>query len=115
LAWLHSAAPGEPTDVVTVAVRPDGSFASDSPVNLTANWDYDPGPPQFLKNSSRLRWTSQIGGDVHVFESDLKGTIQQITKGHRVILAASYDRAGRIMAFASTDPYSPGEVFLAKS
>ncbi len=115
LAWLHSAGQGEPTDVLTVAVLPDGTLASDWPVNLTANWDLDPGAPHVLKNGGRVRWTSQIGGDYHVFEADLEGTIQQITRGPRLLQAVSYDDAGRFMAYSSQEPQHPGDLFVAKS
>ncbi|MFP6582951.1 MAG: S9 family peptidase [Candidatus Hydrogenedentota bacterium] len=115
LAWLRTNARGEQTDILVASISPDGSLSNDTPANLTVDWNYSPGAPSFHKGNKQIRWSSSFHGNRHVFESDLRGNIKQITDGDRMLGSISYDDAGRYMAYSVSDPLHPSDLFIAKT
>lgn len=115
LVWLRTEDRGEQTDVMAVPLSPGGSFKNAEPENLTADWDYGPGGPEWVGGSRRVRWESSHHGNRHVFESDLRGRVRQVTEGDRTLGDVSYDDDAKVMAYTVTDPLRPGDLFIAKA
>lgn len=114
LAYLFSADRGEPSDVMIVEISGDGSFQSE-PKNLTADWDLAPGAPRWAGTNRTVRWSSGVSGNVHVFESTLRGDIHQVTHGDRSVRAVSHAAQSRLMAYAVNAPQHPSELYVARS
>lgn len=113
LAYVFSAGPGEPSDVYVVTIGEDGTLEGDAE-NLTADWDLSPGAPDWAGNSRTVRWLAGIGGNRHVFESNLRGDIHQVTQGDRTLSSVAHARDARVMAYTSTDPLHPTELYVAR-
>ena len=100
---------GSPVDVYRIAS--DGG----TPQNLTPDWDLLPGPPGWSPDGRFIYFTGGIGGSQHLFRVPAAGgETQQITTGDRHLAgftpSASYDR----MAYTSTDPTHPDELFASQ-
>jgi dipeptidyl aminopeptidase/acylaminoacyl peptidase len=95
------------------------SAAGGDPVNLTANWDLDPGDSRWSPDSRYLYFTAETGGESHLFRvAAPTGTgpvskVEQVTKGERRVNGLSYDRAFTKMAFTVGAHDSPAEVYVA--
>jgi dipeptidyl aminopeptidase/acylaminoacyl peptidase len=113
LAFLRTPERGAQTDLMVVDVAPDGSFRGE-PRNLTENWDYRLGGPQWTPDGRNIRWTAGIGGNRHVFDISVgSGEIQQVTTGDRRISSLSTSRDGKITVYTVTDAVTPTEVYIA--
>jgi len=113
LAYLFTERPGAQTDVYSVAISESGEF-QDAAVNLTAEWDYDPTALDWAGSTRDVRWSAGIMGNRHVFESDLRGRVHQVTHGDRTLGAVSYAKKARVMAYTASDPSHPAELFVAQ-
>jgi dipeptidyl aminopeptidase/acylaminoacyl peptidase len=113
LAYLYSEGPGAPIDVFAVELSLDGVLRG-APVNLTAEWNFDPAGLDWGGSNREPRWTAGVGGNRHVFEADLRGRVQQVTQGDRTLSAVSYARKARVMAYAVSDPLRPSDLFVAQ-
>lgn len=113
LAFLFNEGRGTPTDLMVVDLAADGAFAG-APRNLTARWDLVPGTPRWTPDDA-IRFTAEVGGDVHLFEVALDGAPRQVTSGERQLASVSTTDDGRLLAYAATDVRTPAEVFVARA
>ena len=99
---------GGPRDLY---VRPvDG----DDPVNLTANWDLDPGNAEWSADSRFLYFTAGIGGESHLFRVAVPaGGVEQVTKGPRRLNGISFDKSFTKMAYTVGVHHAPPDVYVA--
>lgn len=83
-------------------------------VNLTVDWDLDPGTPMWSPDSRHLYFTAGIGGAVHLFRVAASGGgVQQVTTGERRIGGLDVDRAFRRMTYTVGELDRPPEVWVA--
>ncbi len=117
---------GGPRDLF---IRP---VAGGEPINLTANWDLEPGDSRWSADSRHLYFTAGIGGETHLFrvgvpsaviqpfraarETALKGwttTVEQVTRGPRRITNLTYDKAMTKIAYTVGLHETPADVYVA--
>ena len=114
LAFQYTSERGAPQDLVVVDIGADGRFEG-VPVNLTADWDLDPGPPEWTADGTGLLFEASIGGDRHLFRVPAAGVpVTQVTRGERRLSGISFSDRGHIMAYTATDAVSPTELFVAR-
>jgi dipeptidyl aminopeptidase/acylaminoacyl peptidase len=83
-------------------------------VNLTAEWDLDPGTPMWSPDSRYLYFTAGIGGAVHLFRVAASGGgVEQVTSGERRLGGLDVDRAFRRMTYTVGEFDSTPEVWVA--
>ena len=105
---------GGPRDLFLRAVG-----ASAEPLNLTADWDLEPGDSRWSPDGKFIYFTAAIGGETHLFRINtpvgpaFRPGVQQITKGARRIGALSYDKAMTKIAYTVGVHESPGDVYVA--
>ncbi|MCJ7628907.1 MAG: S9 family peptidase [Longimicrobiales bacterium] len=113
IAFLSSRARGEETDLLVVEIGSDGSFRGE-PLNLTTDWDLQPGLPSWTHAGDFIRFSAGIGGNEHLFGVPAAGgRVEQITTGDRRLSAFSFSDNGQVMAFTSTDAATPTELYVA--
>ena len=99
---------GGPQDLY---IRPAGGG---NPINLTANWDLDPGPSRWSPDSRFLYFTAGIGGETHLFRVPVPGgQVEQVTKGPRRITGLTYDRSLTKILYTVGLHEAPAELFVA--
>lgn len=82
--------------------------------NLTPKWDLIPAEPEVTADGSHVRFTAEVGGDRHLFRVPIGGgDVEQLTTGARRLSGFSASANDASMAYASTDPTHPSEVFVA--
>ncbi len=83
-------------------------------VNLTADFDLDAGSPRWSPDGRHLYFTTQIGGEVHLFRvAAAGGPVEQVTRGPRRIQNLTFDRAFRRMAYTVGEFERPSELYVA--
>lgn len=101
-------------DIMVVDIGSDGRFKS-SPVNLTVNWDLDPGSPQWTADGTGILFEASTGGNRHLFRVPASGgPVTQVTRGERRLSSISFSERGHIMAYVATDAVNPTELFIAR-
>ena len=99
---------GGPRDLY---VRPT---AGGEPINLTANWDLDPGQSQWSPDGRHLYFTAGIGGESHLFRVSVpEGRVEQVTTGPRRLGGLTIDRAFRRIAYTVGVHERPPDVYVA--
>jgi dipeptidyl aminopeptidase/acylaminoacyl peptidase len=84
------------------------------PVNLTEDWDLDPGSPQWSPDSRYLYFTAGIGGASHLFRVPAAGgPVEQVTTGERRINGLDIDRSFRRMTYTVGEFDRPSDVWVA--
>ena len=86
------------------------------PINLTANWDLEPGDTQWSPDSRFLYFTAGIGGETHLFRVaafSAPGQVEQVTKGERRLNGVTIDRAFKTIAYTVGAHETPPEVYSA--
>ncbi len=113
IAFLSSPARGDQSDILVQEVGSDGSLRG-VPVNLTADWDLQPGAPSWSGDGGQIRFSAGTGGNSHLFAvAAAAGEIRQITAGDRRLSGFSFSENDRVMAFTATDPVTPSELYVA--
>ena len=113
LAFLHTAERNAPTHVMVVTTSSDLTFEG-PPRNLTPEWDLSPGSPEWTADGEALRWEASAFGNRHLWEVRADGgAVRQVTQGDRQLGSISASADGTVLAYTSTDPVSPGEVFVS--
>ena len=113
IAYLSSPARGEQSDILVQEVGSDGSLRG-LPVNLTEAWDLQPGAPSWSADGGQIRFSTGIGGNAHLFAvAAAGGEIRQVTAGDRRLSGFSFSEDDGVMAFTSTDPVTPTELYVA--
>jgi dipeptidyl aminopeptidase/acylaminoacyl peptidase len=78
--------------------------------NLTPDFDLIPSAPKWTGDS--IYFTSEVGGDGHLFRmAAAGGTPVQVTKGERSFAGFSYSEHFDRIAYAAQDPTHPSEAF----
>ena len=99
---------GGPRDLY---IRPAGGG---EPVNLTADWDLDPGSPMWSPDSRYLYFTAGIGGATHLFRVPAAGgDVEQVTTGQRRIQDLDIDDSFRRMTYTVGEFDRPADVWVA--
>lgn len=99
---------GGPSDLY---VRPSGGG---DPINLTANWDLEPGATRWSPDSRFIYFTAAIGGENHLFRVSVPaGRVEQVTKGPRRIGGLTFDKAMTKIAYTVGVHEAPPEVYIA--
>ena len=99
---------GGPSDLY---VRP---AAGGKPVNLTANWELEPGPTRWSPDSRFIYFTADIRGETHLFRVSVPAaTVEQVTKGPRRLGGVTFDKAVTRMAYTVNVIEAPPEVYVA--
>ena len=102
--WNH----GGPSDLY---VRP---LASGEAINLTANWDLEPGPTKWSPDGRFIYFTAAIGGESHLFRVSVpSGRVEQVTRGPRRITSLTFDKAMTKIAYLVGVHEAPPEVYVA--
>ena len=113
IAFLSSPARGDQSDILVQEVGSDGSLRG-VPVNLTADWDLQPGAPSWSGDGGQIRFSAGTGGNSHLFAvAAAAGGIRQVTAGDRRLSGFSFSENDRVMAFTATDPVTPSELYVA--
>ena len=111
IAFLSTPQRGSQTDLLLVEVGSDGHFRG-QPRNLTANWDLRPGPATWTPDGTAVLFSAGIGGSSHLFRVAPGQPVEQVTRGSRRLSSFSFSPAGDFMAFTSTDPVTPPELYV---
>ena len=83
-------------------------------INLTANWDLQPGAARWAPDSRNIYFTAGIGGESHLFKVSVPdGTVEQVTRGERRLGSVSIDRDFKTMAYTVGRHEAPPEVYSA--
>jgi dipeptidyl aminopeptidase/acylaminoacyl peptidase len=102
---------GGPRDLF---VLPIGTGGNVRPINLTANWDLEPGDARFAPDGQFLYFSAGIGGETHLFKVSVPGgVVTQITKGPRRLTGFSYDSTMTKVAYTASTHDSPGELYVS--
>ena len=97
---------GSPIDIYLIPAT------GGTPRNLTANWDYLPGPPKFHADGASVYFHAGIKGTAHLFRLALSdGKVSQITQGDRVLGEPSI--AGGTVAYTVSTSGRPAEIWTA--
>ena len=82
--------------------------------NLTASWALIPTQPDVDATGRYALFNAEIGGDRHLFRVPIAGgAVEQVTNGARRLSGFSFSSNGGRVAYASTDPTHPSEVYVA--
>jgi len=105
---------GGPRDLF---VRP---VSGGDPVNLTANWDLEPGGSRWSPDGRFLYFTAATGGETHLFRVQVPGpdgaaggAVEQLTEGPRRIGGLTYDTAMTTIAYTVSIHEAPPDVYVA--
>ena len=90
--------------------------AGGSPKNLIPGWQYEPGDLFWLKNG-QMHVAADIGGRSALLRVDITGATlpKELIGGRRQLRAASYDAAGKIVAYTATSMTKPTELYVANA
>lgn len=96
-------------------VSPAGSPETHTlPINLTANWDLDPGPSRWSPDSRFLYFTAGSGGETHLFRVSVPGArVEQVTKGPRRVTGLSYDSSFTKILYTVGLHETPADLYVA--
>ena len=87
-------------------------MAMGTPKNLTANWDYIPGPPEWSEDGRSIYFHAGVKGNAHLFRLTVADEkVAQVTQGDRVVGEVSI--AGDHIAYSATASDHPSEIYLA--
>ncbi len=99
---------GGPRDLF---VRPT---AGGEPINLTVNWDLEPGDARFSPDGKYIYFPAGIGGEEQLFRVSVPGgQVTQVTRGPRRLGNLSHDKAMTKIAYTVTTHDRPAEVYVA--
>lgn len=87
-----------------------------TPVNAIGEFRYEPDDVEWLATGA-LQFTASTGGRTAVYRADITGKAdpRELVSGRRRINDASYDAAGRTVAFVATSLDAPTELFIANA
>ena len=111
IAFLSTPQLGSQTDLLLADIGSDGHFRG-QPRNLTADWDLRPGPATWTPDGTAVLFSAGVGGNSHLFRVAPGQPVEQVTRGSRRLSSFSFSPAGDFMAFTSTDPVTPPELYV---
>lgn len=98
---------GAPIDIYVIPV--DGGQSR----NITENWDLMAGAPQW-SDGNLIYFSTGISGNTHLFRvSANRGGVEQLTDGDRQLRGFSLTRDFSRIAYQSTDPTHPSDIFTS--
>lgn len=113
LAFLQTAAWDAETVLAVVELDGQG-MARGKPRHLTGAWGRTAGSPSWTPDGRSLRWVATVNASTHLFEVAASGgEVRQVTRGDRVLGSLSPSADGRVMAYTSTDPTAPADLYLS--
>jgi len=84
------------------------------PLNLTEDWDLDPGNPMWSPDSQYIYFVTGIGGARHLFRvSPNGGGVEQVTTGHRRINGLDIDESFQRMTYTVGEFERPSDIYVA--
>ncbi|WP_373071222.1 prolyl oligopeptidase family serine peptidase [Gemmatimonas sp.] len=85
-----------------------------APRNLLGDWQFEPGSLSWL-TTGNLQFAADIGGRSAILRADMSGKSapQELVGGRRQLRGASYDAAGKLLAYTATSMTKPSELFVA--
>ena len=84
------------------------------PLNLTPDWDLDPGQPRWSPDGRWIYFTAGIGGATHLFRVAPDGTgVEQVTTGERRLGGLRIDRDFTTLAYTVGLFETPADVYAA--
>ena len=99
---------GGPRDLFIRAVE------GGDPINLTANWDLEPGAARWSPDNRHIYFTAGIGGESHLFRVSVPaGKVEQVTRGARRLGGLDIDRNFKTIAYTVGVHESPPELYVA--
>jgi dipeptidyl aminopeptidase/acylaminoacyl peptidase len=99
---------GGPSDLY---VRP---VSGGEPINLTADWDLEPGVTRWSPDGRFIYFTAAIGGESHLFRTSVPaGKVEQVTRGARRLSGITYDAKMTRIAYSVSQHDAPGDVYVA--
>jgi dipeptidyl aminopeptidase/acylaminoacyl peptidase len=85
-----------------------------NPVNLTANWELEPGETRWSPDGRYIYFTAETGGEAHLFRAAVPGGgVEQVTRGPRRLGSLTIDKAFRTIAYTVGEHHAPSEVYVA--
>lgn len=90
--------------------------AGGTPKNLIPGWQYEPGDLFWLKNG-QIHVAADIGGRSALLRVDITGATlpKELIGGRRQLRGASYDAAGKMVAYTATSMTKPTELYIANA
>ena len=112
---------GGPRDLFIVEVpnsvpraTPSAAVGASRAVNLTADWDLEPGDSRWSPDSRYLYFTAPIGGESHLFRVNAPGgKVEQITKGPRRLGGLTFSKDMTKIAYTVSTQDAPEDVYVA--
>lgn len=99
---------GGPRDLY---IRP---VSGGEPINLTANWDLEPGGAQWTPDGRFVYFTAAIGGENHLFRVGVPaGKVEQVTRGPRRLNGLAIDKSFRKIVYTVGLHDAPADVYSA--
>ena len=92
------------------------SVGGDHVINLTADWDLEPGDSRWSPDGRYLYFTAAIGGETHLFRVNARAetaAVQQVTKGPRRLGGLTFDKSMSTMAYTVSTHDAPEDVYVA--
>jgi dipeptidyl aminopeptidase/acylaminoacyl peptidase len=94
-----------------IYVRP---AAGGEPINLTEDWDLDPGTAEWSPDGRHLYFNAEIGGASHLFRVAVpNGPVEQVTTGERRLDGIDFDRDFERMAYTVGEFDRMEDVYVA--
>jgi dipeptidyl aminopeptidase/acylaminoacyl peptidase len=90
--------------------------AGGTPKNLIPGWQYEPGDLFWLK-TGQIHVAADIGGRSALLRVDITGATlpKELIGGRRQLRGASYDAAGKMVAYTATSMTKPTELYIANA
>ncbi len=84
------------------------------PVNLTREWDLDPGGPMWSPDGRYIYFVSGIGGARHLFRVSPEGDgVEQVTTGYRRINGLDIDASFERMTYTVGEFERPSDIYVS--
>ncbi len=92
------------------------SASGGTPVNVLGDFQFEPESVEWLSGGA-LQFSAATGGRTAIYRADIAGRTapREVVGGRRRISGASYDAAGRTMAFVATSLNKPTELYFANA
>ena len=115
LAFNHVPDWNAETELAVVEIGPDGT-ARGEPRILTGEWNRTATSPRWTPDGGAIRWEALSSANTHVFQvAPTGGPVRQVTRGDRTLSGVSETADGRLMAYTSTDPALPADVYVSSA
>jgi dipeptidyl aminopeptidase/acylaminoacyl peptidase len=84
------------------------------PINLTKDWDLEPGPTRWSPDARYIYFTAGIGGETHLFRASVPaGIVEQVTRGPRRIAGVTFDKGFTRITYTVGVNEAPPEVYVS--